>query len=190
MAADQAPPASEPSATRHTGFFGWPVGLRWSVYVAIGLVLLLVLLLTAATVVVRRSWPQTSGAIALPGLDGAVEVVRDEHGVPQLYADTIHDLMLAQGYGHAQERFFDMDVRRHATAGRLSELFGEEALETDLVVRTLGWRRVAERELTLLQPRTRNALDAYAEGVNAYLDGRALSEISLEYALLDLGGLD
>ena len=53
----------------------------------------------------------------------------------------------AQGFVHAQERFFEMDVRRHVTAGRLSELFGEDALETDMYVRTMGWRRVAEREL-------------------------------------------
>ena len=72
--------------------------------------------------------------------------------------------MRAQGYVHAQERFFEMDVRRHATAGRLAELFGEDALETDVYVRTMGWRRVAEAELPLLDPDTRVALDAYAAG--------------------------
>ena len=61
----------------------------------------------------------------MPGLSASVEVVRDDHGIPQLYADTDADLMRAQGYVHAQERFFEMDVRRHVTAGRLSELFGD-----------------------------------------------------------------
>ena len=139
---------------------------------------------------VRRPLPQTTGTLELAALDGEVEVVRDEHGIPQIYADTTDDLMRAQGFVHAQERFFEMDVRRHATAGRLAELFGEDALETDTYVRTMGWRRVAERELALLEPETRAALEAYADGVNAYLDDRSPSEISLEYTVLNLGGLD
>ena len=97
-------------------------------------------------------------------------MLRDEHGIPQLYGDSVDDLMRAQGYVHAQERFFEMDVRRHATAGRLAEMFGEDALESDELVRTMGWRRVAEQELALLEPETRAALEAYADGVNAYLD--------------------
>ena len=117
-------------------------------------------------------------------------MVRDEHGIPQLYADSLDDLMMAQGYVQAQERFFEMDLRRHVTAGRLSELFGEETLETDQVIRTMGWRRVAERELALIEPRTRQALEAYADGVNAYLAERGTSELAAEYSLLRLGGLD
>ena len=126
----------------------------------------------------------------MPGLTGEVEVVRDEHGIPQLYADTTADLMAAQGYVQAQERFYEMDVRRHTTAGRLSELFGRDTLEIDQFVRTLGWRRVAEQELPLLEPETRAALEAYAVGVNAYLEDRSPSEIAVQYTVLGLGGLD
>ena len=103
-----------------TGFRGLPKPLRVTTYVAIGLVLLLIALLLAGVVLVRRSFPQTSGTVEITGLDGEVEVIRDEHGIPQIYADSTHDLMLAQGYVAAQERFYEMDVRRHATAGRLS----------------------------------------------------------------------
>lgn len=171
-------------------FRAWPVPLRFTAYGAAVLVLVLVAAVVVGTVTVRRSWPQTSGELKLPGLDAEVEVIRDENGIPQIYGDSMHDLVLAQGFVHAQERFFEMDVRRHATAGRLAELVGADALETDLVVRTLGWRRVAERELTLLEPRTRDLLDAYAEGVNAYLAEHSASEISLEYTLLDVSGPD
>ncbi len=164
--------------------------LRWTTLGAIALVLLLVGGLATSYVVVRNSWPETSGELEIAALDGTVEVMRDEHGIPQIYADSLHDLVVAQGFVHAQERFYEMDIRRHVTAGRLSELFGEDALETDKVIRTLGWREVAERELTLLEPRTRDLLDAYAAGVNAYLEDRSLSELSLEYAVLDFGGLD
>ena len=86
----------------------------------------------------------------VPGLTASVEVLRDDHDIPQLYADTDADLFRAQGYVHAQERFFEMDFRRHVTAGRLSEIFGEDTLETDKFIRTMDWRGVAEQEWALL----------------------------------------
>ena len=138
---------------------------------------------------VRSSFPPTSGRLTVPGLAAPVEVLRDGYGVPHLYADSAEDLFWAQGYVHAQDRFYEMDFRRHLAAGRLSELYGESQVETDAYVRTLGWRRVAEQELTLLAPSTRRALDAYAAGVNAYLDGSATADLSLEYRLLGLQGL-
>jgi penicillin amidase len=141
-----------------------------------------------AVTAVRRSYPDRSGSVDVPGLTGKVSVVRDDQGVPQVYADTATDLFLAQGYVHAQDRFFEMDLRRHITAGRLSELVGQsaEALEADKVVRTLGWRRVAEQELPLLSATTRQYLQAYADGVNAYIADRSPSQLGLEYSVLDL----
>jgi penicillin G amidase len=130
--------------------------------------------------------PQTTGTISLPGLDADVEVRRDARGVPTILADTSHDLFYAQGFVHAQDRFWEMDVRRHVTAGRLSEMFGDSQVETDTFVRTLGWRNVAEAELELLTPETLDALEAYADGVNAYLAERGPTQVSLEYAVLGL----
>ncbi len=186
---DDSPAATPQDGTRR-GFRSWSGALRWMAGIAILLVLALVAGLVTTVVLVRRPWPQTSGELEVPGLESEVRVLRDDAGIPQIYADTLHDLMLAQGFVHAQDRFFEMDVRRHATAGRLSELFGEDGLESDLVVRTLGWRQVAEQELTMLRPATRSALDAYAEGVNAYISDRSPSEMALEYTLLGLTGLD
>ena len=91
----------------------------------------------------------------MPGLSARVDVLRDDRGVPQIYGDSISDIARAQGYVHAQDRFFEMDMRRHITAGRLAELVGEAGLETDKVIRTMGWRRVAEAELPTLAPATR-----------------------------------
>ena len=88
----------------------------------------------------------------MPGLSAQVEVFRDEYGVPQIYADNAEDLFEAQGFVHAQDRFYEMDFRRHMTAGRLSELFGASQVETDTYIRTLGWRRVAEQELGCCRP--------------------------------------
>ncbi len=152
------------------------------------LVLGLVATAVAAVVVVRRPLPEVSGEVAIPGLDDTVTVTRDERGVPTITATTSADLFRAQGYVAAQDRFFEMDYRRHVTAGRLSELVGEnaDALEADKVIRTFGWRRVAEQEWDLVDQRTRDALQAYADGVNAYLEPRDPSQIAVEYSVLGL----
>ena len=171
-------------------FRAWPSPARWVTYAAVGVVLVLVAALATGVVLVRKSWPQSDGELELAGLDAEVRVVRDDNGIPQIYAETTSDLLRAQGFVTAQDRFFEMDVRRHVTAGRSAELFGADGLETDKFVRTLGWRRVAEEELPLLDPDTRAALEAYSQGVNAYLADRPLSEISLEYSVLSAGGLD
>ena len=85
-----------------------------------------------------------------------MEVRSDARGIPHIYADNPLDLFRAQGYISAQDRFFEMDLRRHITSGRLAELVGSAGLETDKVTRTLGWRRVAEKELALIAPATRS----------------------------------
>lgn len=143
-----------------------------------------VVLSLVAVSLVRRSFPQTEGEIAIAGLSGKVDVLRDERGVPQIYGDSVTDIAKAQGFVHAQDRFFEMDLRRHITAGRLSELVGDAGVETDKVIRTMGWRRIAEAELPTLEPSTRTYLQAYADGVNAYLRGRSPSQASLEYVVL------
>lgn len=162
---------------------------RWLILTVIVVVLALGGLSSLGVTTVRRSFPQTEGQLSLPMLSRPVEVLRDAHGVPHLYADDPQDLFAAQGFVHAQDRFFEMDVRRHITAGRLSELFGPSQVNTDAFIRTMGWRRVAEQELELLSAETRRYLDAYASGVNAYLRERGTSDLSLEYALLGVQGL-
>ena len=151
------------------------------------------LLLVSAVVVggvawnqVTRSFPTLDGEASIAGLDAPVTVRRDERGVPDIYADTALDLFKAQGYVHAQDRFFEMDLRRHITAGRLAELVGPSGVDTDLVVRTLGWRKVAERSLPMLSATTRRYLQAYADGVNAYLRGKQAgpSQVAVEYTIL------
>jgi penicillin amidase len=134
---------------------------------------------------VRASFPQTTGSITLDGLSGPVDVKRDGYGIPQIYASSDEDLFMAQGYVQAQDRFYEMDVRRHLTSGRLSEMFGQSQVENDEFLRTLGWDRIAEQEYeTKLSASTKKYLQAYAKGVNAYLQGKDGKDISLEYAAL------
>ena len=161
-----------------------------SVLIAVSAIVVLVLVATGvvAGLVVRRPLPDVSGSQELPGLGAEVEVTRDARGVPTIVARTATDLFMAQGYVAAQDRFFEMDYRRHVTAGRLAELVGgdEDAVQADKVVRTLGWRHVAEQEWPLLSATTRSYLEAYAEGVNAYLAGRDPGSIAVEYSVLGM----
>ncbi|MGA5703889.1 penicillin acylase family protein [Peterkaempfera bronchialis] len=157
-------------------------------------VIVLALLLVAGVAVggwfgvrtVRASYPQVAGSVPVAGLSGAVDVQRDSNGIPQLYADTPEDLFRAQGYVHAQDRFWEMDVRRHITSGRLSEMFGKSQVETDAFLRTMGWARVAKQEYDeQLSATTKTYLQAYADGVNAWLKQHpGGSSASLEYTLL------
>jgi penicillin G amidase len=153
----------------------------------------LVLALVAVTVLavwsIRRPHPDYEGAAEVPRLSADVEVIRDEYGIAHIYADTAEDLFRAQGYVHAQDRFWEMDVRRHVTSGRLSELFGADQVETDAFVRTLGWRQVARQEFPLLAPETRRYLQAYADGVNAWLDDNSGGDLGFSYTLLGLTGV-
>jgi penicillin amidase len=178
------------SAPLSTPTSEWPEWARRSAYVAVVVVLALVAAVVAGVVVVRRPLPQTDGTLKLDGLSGRVEVLRDARGVPQIYADDPTDLFRAQGFVQAQDRFYEMDFRRHVTAGRLSELLGEATVATDMYIRTMGWRRVAAAEYDLLAPDTKSYLNAYSDGVNAYLKGRSATELSAEYTMLELTGLD
>lgn len=159
-----------------------------------GAAFLLAVVLVAVAVVsyvtTQRPLPDLRGEVQIDALGADVSIMRDEWGIPQIYADTEEDLFLAQGYVHAQDRFYEMDFRRHVTAGRLAELVGGGAVETDAFVRTLGWRRVAEQEWSLLDDRTQDLLRAYARGVNAYIEDRSGPQLSLEYSVLGLTGPD
>lgn len=137
-------------------------------------------------VVAPQSFPQTNGQIHLQGLDGPVDVYRDQMGIPHIYATTLHDLFFAQGYVQAQDRFWQMDAWRHIGSGTLSEMFGKGQVETDAFLRTLGWREVAEQEWQQMSPESQSILTAYSDGVNAYLKDRNGSAVSLEYSILGL----
>ncbi|MWB99548.1 penicillin acylase family protein [Agromyces sp. MMS17-SY077] len=160
--------------------------MRSLVVVLAGLLAIAVLVVGVGWWSVQRAFPDYTGRVAVAGLDDTVTVARDASGIPTITATTDHDLFFTQGYVHAQDRFWEMDFRRHVTAGRLAELFGAGQVETDAFIRTLGWRQVAQAEYELLDESSRAGLDAYAEGVNAYLGERTGAGLSFEYTLLGI----
>ena len=163
---------------------------RITFLVVAGIVVVAVAAAFFVTWTIQRSFPQTAGTVELDGLQAQVTVQRDARGVPTITADSTDDLFYAQGFVHAQDRFFEMDFRRHVTAGRVAEMFGESQAGTDAFLRTLGWRKVAEAEVEAMDDTTRGYYEAYADGVNAYLATRSGAELSLEYAVIGLQNPD
>ncbi len=117
----------------------------------------------------RKRLPLIDGKLEFAGLSAPVEVVRDQWGIPHIYAENIHDLFFAQGFVHAQDRFWQMEINRRTANGTLSEIFGEIALDTDRATRTFGFARLGQTDWENADGDLRAAIQAYAEGVNAFL---------------------
>jgi penicillin amidase len=137
----------------------------------------------------RQAIPKSSGTVRLEGLGQPVEIVRDQYGVAHIYASTSEDLFFAQGYVHAQERFWQMEFQRRTAAGRLSEIFGANTLETDRYLRHFNFYGLTTRSYQMLDTETRSVIDAYTAGVNAYIANRRPAQLGLEFALLGVQGV-
>ncbi|SDX36793.1 penicillin acylase family protein [Salimicrobium album] len=132
-----------------------------------------VLILAAALfiiVFIQRTLPDTEGELKLEALSSEVTVLRDEEGVPHIEADSVEDLYMAQGYVQAQDRLLQMELSRRQASGELSELIGSSTVEQDKFFRALGLRRAAEASLKEYSKEGKAALEAFASGVNAYID--------------------
>lgn len=160
--------------------------MRWLARILEVLLVVLLVAAVALAVFIRRSFPDIDGEIGVAGLEARSQVIRDVNGVPHITADTAHDLFMTQGFVHAQDRFWQMDFWRHVSGGRLAELFGEGQIEADMFLRTLGFRHIAQQEYDEASDELRSTLDAYAEGVNAYMALRSGSALSFEYAVVGL----
>lgn len=118
-----------------------------------------------------RSLAQIDGALTVRGLQSPVEVVRDEWGIPHIYAENTHDLFFAQGYVMAQDRLWQMEMWRRWREGRLAEIFGPEALPYDERVRLMKFRGpFDDTEWSNYHPEAEAIFTAYAEGVNAFVE--------------------
>ena len=138
-------------------------------FYAISIVVVLALLVAAVGRWYVRTAESASPSATIVGLQGKVEIWRDSLGVPHVWAATDADAMRAMGYVHAQDRLWQMDLLRRVADGRLAEVLGPEALEADRFLRTLGMGRAARAEERLLEAEPRALLQAYADGVNAWM---------------------
>ncbi len=145
---------------------------RWLVRIGMGLALFVgavIVLFLSFALSFELSVPDYDGKAYVAGLRAPVRIVRDQYAVPHIKAQSFEDAAFALGYAHAQDRLWQMETSRRAIQGRLSELFGASTLRIDMLMRTLGLYRAAEEGVAHLSPETRGVLQAYANGVNAYI---------------------
>jgi len=158
-------------------------GIRIFLWLLLVLALLLAAVAAFAYFVARSALPKLDGDLAVKGLSAPVKVTRDSHGVPAIEAATLEDLFLAQGYVTAQDRLWQMDIMRRFAAGELSEILGEDTLKLDREQRILGLRAAARKGLQTASARDRVYFDAYARGVNAFIESHS-SSLPLEFRIL------
>ena len=131
---------------------------------------LLVAGVVVAIYVPRMNNFQVDGHLQLSGPQSRIKVIRDEKGMPYVHAENLHDAMFGQGFVAAQDRLFQMQLMRLQAEGRLTELVGDQARETDIKNRTIGIARAAKKHAEILDEPTRATLQAYVDGINAFLD--------------------
>lgn len=159
-------------------------GLLWLLFFLVPLALLATVVLY---VWIARSVTPASGEARLKGLSAPVTITRDRNAVPHISGASLEDVEQALGFVHAQERLWQMEVARMASQGRLSELFGEATVNTDIFLRTLDLHGAAAQSLSAFNEGDRKAIEAYVAGINAFLEqpGRVFaSKFPPEFVIL------
>ncbi len=171
-------PGPSPIRRRRARWFAWVAGVSLALVLVTALVMVLDL-----RHALKAALPQVDGAIHIAGLHAPVIVTRDAHGVPSITAANLDDLLFAQGYVTASDRLWQMDgLRRHA-AGQLAEILGPGLIEHDRRQRYLQVRAAADRAVAQLPPDQLAQLDAYARGVNTFIDTHR-GTLPMEFRLL------
>ena len=158
--------------------------VKWLIRSSLALLLIMAGLAGFGIVQLRRSLPVLDGEIALYGLAAPVTIERDAQGVATIRGEHRFDVARGLGFAHGQDRFFQMDLARRFAAGELAELLGEGALEADKRQRLHRFRSRAGTIISLQSSRERRLAHAYADGVNAGLEG--LGVAPFEYLVLDV----
>ncbi|MCB1338866.1 MAG: penicillin acylase family protein, partial [Maritimibacter sp.] len=143
---------------------------RWAVRAVTAVLILIVLAFGAMYYLAQRSLPEYDVTRPARGISAPVEIVRDHSNVPHIFGKTDADVFFALGYAHAQDRLWQMVILRRTAQGRLSEMFGRRTLRTDELMRRLDLYPLAQEAVAAQDAETRAALEAYAHGVNAWLD--------------------
>ena len=143
---------------------------RWLLRIVTAALALMVVSGVGVYYFLSRSVPDYDATWEIAGLSGPVEIVRDNANVPHIFAATDDDVFFGLGFAHAQDRLWQMTMLRRTVNGRLSEVFGTRTVKIDELLRRLDLAGAAAESVAALDPGTRAALDAYARGVNAWIE--------------------
>src|SRR5438477_2204093 len=157
---------------------------RIIVRILAAVLLLIAVAAGAVYVYLRQSLPQTSGTIAVAGVSGPVDIIRDADAIPHIFATTKADALFGLGYVHAQDRLWQMEFQRRIGHGRLSEIFGDATVPQDRFLRTVGFARAARLAWQHLPDDARQQIDAYCAGVNAFISTHHGRLLPPEFMLL------
>src|SRR5580704_13636218 len=161
-----------------------PFGIgRTFAFLVIAVLVVVLGALVWAYSIARSALPQLDGSLKVSGLSAKVSVIRDEHGVPTIEATNLDDLFFAQGFVTAQDRLWQMDIMRRFAAGEISEILGDEFLPHDREQRILGIRVAARKALEVASAQNLDHFEAYARGVNAYIDTHR-KRLPIEFRIL------
>jgi len=174
--ADAPPPAGEDFVVAHTQ-------MSRAAKIANTVLLTVLMALGMGFVWLMSSLPLIEGRLPVKGLELPATVTRDGAGIPRITARTARDAYFALGWLHAQDRIWQMDTQRRVASGRLAELIGDRGVASDRFIRSLGLGRLAEESLPRLDKPTRDALTAYTQGVNAWIEAHRW-RLPLEFTLL------
>jgi penicillin amidase len=156
-------------------------------YILLSILTLLIIIILSGIFYLRnlshRAIPDYNKDIQLQGLHFPVEVYRDSYAIPHVYAQDEHDLYMVVGYLLAQDRLWQMDLLRHVTEGRLSEILGKSQIENDLILRALRFREKSERILEQEDPVILNALESFVSGINQFIK-KNKNRLPPEFAIL------
>ena len=154
------------------------------------LIALQAIVIVAGVVIFRMPLPDHEVDVSGLPLTDFVEVIRDDRGIPHIYGTNVDDILFAQGYVHAQDRFWQLEFWSHLSTGRLASLIGEPGVGADLLFRTFGFNRVALEEYENLPPEFKQDLINYTSGINAYIESRPQNRLSLEHFFLQFLNAD
>ncbi|MGC2709263.1 MAG: penicillin acylase family protein [Candidatus Sulfotelmatobacter sp.] len=170
-------------ASSNVGQSRRPRARRILLWLLFALGIILVGAIGTAYFIARSALPQLDGTVTLKGLSAPVNVIRDNHGVPTIEAATLEDVFFAQGFVTAQDRLWQMDIMRRFGAGELSEILGESTLKIDREQRILGLRAAAKKSLQMASTGDISYLQAYARGVNAFIETHQ-GRLPIEFRIL------
>src|SRR5216683_3008723 len=159
---------------------------RWFLRILVAVLLFFAIILIVVAWLyfeARSALPQLDGKIVVQELSAPVSVIRDSHGVPTIEAASLEDLFFAQGYVTAQDRLWQMDIMRRFAAGEIAEILGPDFIKHDREQRILGLRAAALHAAEMTSPRDRSYAEAYARGVNAFMDSHR-GRLPIEFRLL------
>jgi penicillin amidase len=162
----------------------YSVMARTVLKVAAGFALLVAIAVAGAYIYLRRSLPSVDGTVAVNGIHGSVEIIRDGDAIPHVFASNKADALFGLGYVHAQDRLWQMEFQRRIGFGRLSEIFGAATVPQDRFLRTVGFGRAARVAWNRAPAWAKEQVDAYVAGVNAFIATHHGSQLPPEFSLL------